>query len=55
MAPEMMRGLNNFAGKIGVDPIGQDDMDKILWKNTARLWKIDTSKMIARTPKKTTA
>jgi hypothetical protein len=26
-------------------PISAADMDQIMWKNTARLWKIDTWKL----------
>jgi predicted TIM-barrel fold metal-dependent hydrolase len=29
------------AKKLGVDPISPENMEKIMWKNTARLWKID--------------
>jgi hypothetical protein len=41
----MMKGLNDVAKKLGKPPIAQADMDLIMWKNTARLWKIDTSKL----------
>jgi predicted TIM-barrel fold metal-dependent hydrolase len=45
IGPGMMRGLNAVAAKLGEPPIPQDAMDLIMWKNTARLWKIDTSKL----------
>jgi uncharacterized protein len=55
MAPDMMRNINDVADKVGVDPVSQDDLDKMLWKNTARLWKIDTAKLVGRAPKKAAA
>jgi predicted TIM-barrel fold metal-dependent hydrolase len=45
IGPEMMMSLNSVAEKMGKDPIPQSAMDLMLWKNTARLWKIDTSKL----------
>ena len=29
------------------DPISDADMEKILWQNAARLWKIDTTRLAA--------
>ena len=31
----------DVANKLGVDPISPENMEKIMWKNTARLWKIN--------------
>jgi hypothetical protein len=45
VGPGMMKGLNDVTKKLGKPPIAQADMDLIMWKNTARLWKIDTSKL----------
>ena len=41
MAVELMLGLNDEAARLGIGPISPDDLDKVMWKNTARLWKID--------------
>ena len=43
MAVELMLGLNDEAARPGggIEPISPDDLDKVMWKNTARLWKID--------------
>ena len=46
-APDMMRSLNKQAAIVRDDPIAQADMEKIMWKNAARLWKIDTSRLEA--------
>jgi hypothetical protein len=48
----MMLGLNDVAAKLGKDPISQSAMDQMLWRNTARLWKIDTSKLPVKRAKK---
>jgi predicted TIM-barrel fold metal-dependent hydrolase len=48
MAPQMMRDLNKLAGKLAIDPISDADMEKIMWRNAARLWKIDTSRLPKR-------
>lgn len=29
------------ADRLGLEPIAPEDLDKILWKNTARLWRIE--------------
>jgi predicted TIM-barrel fold metal-dependent hydrolase len=39
---EMMRGLKNTAGQLGIEPIPDADTEKIMWKNAARLWKIES-------------
>ncbi len=41
MAVELMLGLRQEAERLGLEPIAEEDMEKILWKNTARLWKIE--------------
>jgi predicted TIM-barrel fold metal-dependent hydrolase len=41
MAAKMMLGLNEVATKIGIEPIAPADLDKIMWRNTVRLWKIE--------------
>ena len=30
------------AGQLGIEPILDADMEKIMWKNAARLWKIES-------------
>lgn len=45
IGPGLMRSLNDVATKLDKPPISQADMDLIMWKNTARLWKIDTWKL----------
>jgi len=40
-SPDMMRNLNKQAAIVNDDPIPDAEMEKILWKNAARLWKID--------------
>lgn len=42
---ELILGLNDFAEKNGEDRIPQEEMEKVLWKNAARLWKIDTNRL----------
>jgi uncharacterized protein len=41
MAVEMFQSFGNVAKNLGVAPISSENMEKIMWKNTARLWKID--------------
>ena len=41
MAVEMMLGLNDLAERLGLPQISQEDLNKVLGENTARLWKID--------------
>ena len=41
MAVEMFQSFGNVAKNLGVAPISPENMEKIMWKNTARLWKID--------------
>lgn len=43
MAVELMLGLSDEAARLGggIEAISPDDLDKVMWKNTARLWKID--------------
>jgi len=41
MAPRMFLSFREVAEKLGVPPISSADMEKIMWKNTARLWKLD--------------
>jgi hypothetical protein len=38
----MMRGLKGTAGQLGIEPIHDADIEKIMWKNAARLWKIES-------------
>jgi predicted TIM-barrel fold metal-dependent hydrolase len=45
MASTMMLNINKVADKIGVDPISAADLDKIMWQNAARIWKIDVAKL----------
>jgi predicted TIM-barrel fold metal-dependent hydrolase len=40
---EMMRGLKATAEGLGLEPVAEADMDRIMWKNAARLWKIKTN------------
>ena len=47
MAPKMMADLNPLAEKLGMPTISAPDMEKIMWRNTARLWKIDTDRLAA--------
>jgi hypothetical protein len=49
----MMLGLNDVAKKLGKDSIPQNAMDQMLWRNTARLWKIDTSTLPLRRARQT--
>lgn len=44
MAPDMFRSFGEIAKKRGEKPISGGDMDLIMWKNTARLWKIKDPK-----------
>jgi hypothetical protein len=53
VGPSMMLGLNDVAKKLGKDSIPQSAMDQMLWRNTARLWKIDTSKLPLRRARQT--
>ena len=46
-APDMMRNLNKQAAIVRDDPIPDAEMEKILWKNAARLWKIETTRLEA--------
>jgi uncharacterized protein len=48
MAAKMILGLDDVAEASGIEPVGKDDLDKILWRNAARLWKIDTARLAAR-------
>jgi microsomal dipeptidase-like Zn-dependent dipeptidase len=41
MAVGMFQSFGDVAKKLGVDPISPENMEKIMWKNTARLWKIN--------------
>ena len=41
MAVDMFQSFGDVARKLGVDPISSENMEKIMWKNTARLWKIN--------------
>ena len=41
MAVGMFQSFGDVAKKLEVDPISSKNMDKIMWKNSARLWKID--------------
>jgi hypothetical protein len=41
MAVGMFQSFGEIARKLGVDPISPENMEKIMWKNTARLWKIN--------------
>ena len=41
MAVEMFQSFGNVAKNLGVAPISPENMEKIMWKNTARLWKIN--------------
>jgi uncharacterized protein len=45
MAADMFRSFEKLAPQLHMSPIAKDDMEKIMWRNTARLWKIDTSKV----------
>jgi len=38
--PAMMAGLNDVAARLGLPQFAPADMEKIMWRNTARLWKI---------------
>jgi predicted TIM-barrel fold metal-dependent hydrolase len=40
VAPGLMLGLNDVATRLGLPRVPDADMEKILWRNTARLWKI---------------
>jgi hypothetical protein len=40
VAPDLMRGLNDLAAKRDLPRIPEADLEKLLWRNTARLWKI---------------
>jgi predicted TIM-barrel fold metal-dependent hydrolase len=40
MAVDMFKSFGDVAKKLGAKPISSEDMEKIMWKNTARLWKI---------------
>ena len=42
MAVELMLGLKDEAERLGLEPISDEDMERIMWRNTARLWKIET-------------
>jgi hypothetical protein len=44
MAPDMFRSFGEVAKKLGDSPISTEDMDLIMWRNTARLWKIKDPK-----------
>ncbi len=46
---EMMKGMGATARELGAEPIADADMEKIMWKNAARLWKID-SKLLPGDP-----
>jgi uncharacterized protein len=48
MAPDMFRSFGEIAKKFGDKPISADDTDLIMWKNTARLWKIKDPKVHVR-------
>jgi microsomal dipeptidase-like Zn-dependent dipeptidase len=41
MAVGMFQNFGEVAKKLGVDAISSENMEKIMWKNTARLWKIN--------------
>jgi predicted TIM-barrel fold metal-dependent hydrolase len=41
MAPGMFLGFHDLASKLGLNPISGEDMEKIMWRNTARLWKLN--------------
>ena len=41
MAPDMFRSFKTLAPKLGIKPITDEEMDLIMWKNTARLWKLN--------------
>lgn len=43
-----MRGLKATAEGLGLEPVAEADMDKIMWKNAARLWKIKTNALAAK-------
>jgi hypothetical protein len=40
MAKDMFLSFGEIARRRDQAPISHDDMEKIMWKNTARLWKI---------------
>jgi len=42
----MMLALNDVGARLGGPPIPQEAMDLMLWQNTARLWKIDTARLL---------
>jgi hypothetical protein len=46
----MMRGLKTTAERLGIEPVAETDMDKIMWRNAARLWKIKTSALADKAP-----
>lgn len=48
MAAQMMLSLNDVARSNGEEPIAQEDMDRIMWRNTAEVWRIDTARLAAR-------
>ena len=41
MAVGMFQNFGDVAKQLEVDPISSENMDKIMWKNTAQLWKIN--------------
>jgi len=41
MAVGMFQSFGEVAKTLGVNAISPENMEKIMWKNTARLWKID--------------
>jgi predicted TIM-barrel fold metal-dependent hydrolase len=45
MAVEMFQSFGNAAKNLGVAPVSPENMEKIMWKNTARLWKINPNSL----------
>lgn len=54
MAADMFRKFGDaaFAKKQGLEPVSKEDMELIMWKNTARLWKIDAKQIEAASKRK---
>jgi hypothetical protein len=44
----MFQSFGDVAKKLDVDPISSENMDKIMWKNTARLWKINSKVQVKK-------
>jgi uncharacterized protein len=49
MAKDMFLSFNDVAKKLGDAPISNENMEKIMWKNTVRLWKIKNPKPHVKT------